>query len=362
LVAFLRSSHGSLSLQRIVRGTIQRNLNIGDLLEHPILLPDAFSQRYIGDKLRQAERLRERARKLADPVRQHHGKLIPAFRPSKAKWNTFRVGPRAIEDVIVPHFYPPAVTEYLAAIPNESLSHLCVSIYSGETYEPDDEGVDQATSRSCTGRFLRRPCNLVRPPSRADLDLQVHDLLLTNAAHDKAYIGTDVTYYHGGPRNVPSAKVMVLRPDRSIVPASYLFAYLKTPVGYLQVQSAIRGISAGIRAQDIGTIRIPLPALRGHELAAWLSMDSLMVAAGASEEMAGILCAAATQLVERLIEGRITEADLVAAHKALEGGDRVVDKTILQSLRQSDGPAGSSLLPEVDGLYALLDAPEETDP
>ena len=56
LVVFLRGSHGGLSLQRIIRGTIQRNLNIGDLLEHPVLIPDVFAQRYIGDKVRQAER------------------------------------------------------------------------------------------------------------------------------------------------------------------------------------------------------------------------------------------------------------------------------------------------------------------
>ncbi len=47
LVVFLRSPLGSRSLQRIIRGTIQRNLNIGDLLTHRVFVPDALVQRYM---------------------------------------------------------------------------------------------------------------------------------------------------------------------------------------------------------------------------------------------------------------------------------------------------------------------------
>jgi len=360
--AFLNTTTGSVQFKRLTTGVIQEQVRLEDSagILLPTLQPDA--QRYIGDKVRQAERLRDRARRLYDFVRLHHQSWIPAFRPSKGKWNAYRVGSRGIEDVIVPHFYPPSVTEYLAGRQNKPLTEICLVIYSGETYDADEKGVDQATSRSCSGRFLKRPCNRVRPPARGDLDLQPHDLLLTNAAHDKAYIGRDVTYFHGGPRNIPSAKVLVLRPNRAVVPASYLYTYLQTPVGYLQVQSAIRGISAGIRAQDVGTIRIPLPEMSVSQLEAWHSMDSLMGEAGASEDAAGGLCASAVALVEQLIESRLNEADLVAAQKALEAGDRSADREILKSLRQSVAPDAKPLIADVDVLYALLDGPEERDP
>ncbi|WP_321879824.1 restriction endonuclease subunit S domain-containing protein [Paraburkholderia bannensis] len=359
VAAYLSSWWGERAIEQGITGsTGQLNLGNEHVSRVPVMALNSDAQRYIGDKVRQAERLREYARKLVESVQQYHRSLIPTFRPSKAKWNTFTLSSQAVEDVIVPHFYPPAVTEYLAGKRNDALSHLCLSIYSGETYDPDDQGVDQATSRSCSGRFLKRPCNRVRPPSRADLDLQPHDLLLTNAAHDKAYIGTDVTYFHGGARNIPSAKVMVLRPNRSVVPASYLFAYLKTSVGYLQIQSAIRGISAGIRAPDIGTIRVPLPAMSSQDLALWIATDLKMTDAGASEEAAGVLCDTATLLVERLLEGRVTESDLVAAQKALEAGDRRADRGILQSLRQGDAPDAKPQIADLDGLYALLDRVE----
>jgi hypothetical protein len=64
-------------------------------------------------------------------------------------------------------------------------------------------------------------------------------------------------------------------------------------------------------------------------------------------------------LVKRLIERRIPEADLVAAQKALEAGDRGADRAILQSLQQGNGPDVKPPIPDLDGLYGLLDEPDE---
>lgn len=361
LWSFLTSAIGELQLKRQVTGSVQAGVNLEDLRVVELPSPTTEVQRYIGDKVRQAERLRAHALRIVGNVRQHHVNFIPPFRPTRGRWNTFRLGTSAIDDVLVPHFYPPAVTEYLTGRHGKSIGQLCQTVYSGETFDADKNGVDQATSRSCSDRFLRRPCNRVCPPSRTDLDLQQHDLLLTNAAHDKGYIGKDITYYHGGPRNIPSAKVMVLRPNRTIVPASYMFAYLQTPVGYLQIQSAIRGISAGIRAEDVASIRIPLPTLTEEEHREWMAIDEKMAEAGVAEETANLLCAVSTLIVERLIEGRFSEADLIGAQKALDEGDRSADREILKALRQSDAPGAQPLIADVDGLYALLDDLEAQD-
>ena len=70
----------------------------------------------------------------------------------------------------------------------------------------------------------------------------------------------------------------------------------------------------------------------------------------------------ATTLVENLIDGRLAEADLVTAQKALEAGDRSADREILKSLRQSEAPDAKPLIPDVDALYSLLDGSEGQDP
>ena len=355
--AVLNTQTGSVQFNRLATGVIQSQVRLED--SAGILLPTVGTQaqRYIGDKVRQAERLRELARTLVEGVQAAHRAHIPVFQPSRPRWATFRIAPKRVADVLVPHFYPPAVDEYLEGRSHESLRALCLSVYSGQTYQASEMGggVDQATSRSCSGRFLKHPCNVVQAPGRSDLDLRPHDLLFSNAAHDKTYIGSDVTYFHGGSRTIPSAKVMVLRANRTRVPASFLFVYLRTEVGYVQIQSAIRGISAGIRADDIAQIQIPIPQLPADEHQSWLAQDLRMVEAGAAEEFAAALTRAATLLVEQLIEGKISEADLVAAQRALEAGDRNADHTLLQSLRRGDAPDAPPLFDDVDALYALLD-------
>jgi type I restriction enzyme S subunit len=69
----------------------------------------------------------------------------------------------------------------------------------------------------------------------------------------------------------------------------------------------------------------------------------------------------AQTLVEHLIDGRLTEADLVAAQKGLEAGDRSGDREILKALRQSAAADAKPLIADVDALYALLDESEAKD-
>ena len=57
----------------------------------------------------------------------------------------------------------------------------------------------------------------------------------------------------------------------------------------------------------------------------------------------------------------MTEADLVAAQKALDGGDHSADREILKALEQSDASDAKPLIADVDALYALLDEPEAQD-
>ena len=60
-------------------------------------------------------------------------------------------------------------------------------------------------------------------------------------------------------------------------------------------------------------------------------------------------------LVEALIDGKLSESDLVAAQKALESGDRSHDHRLLQGLRRSNGISAPALFPDLDSLYALID-------
>jgi hypothetical protein len=89
-----------------------------------------------------------------------------------------------------------------------------------------------------------------------------------------------------------------------------------------------------------------------------MANDDKMVQAGLAEDHSRILTTAAKLLVEALIEGAVSEADLVAAQKALEANDRSADRAILQRLTRKGMDAASepALFPNLDALYDALDA------
>jgi type I restriction enzyme S subunit len=70
VTAFLMSSTGGRILARQVSGSVQAGINVEDFRLITVPFVGADAQRYIGDKVRQAERLRERARNLE--LAAHH--------------------------------------------------------------------------------------------------------------------------------------------------------------------------------------------------------------------------------------------------------------------------------------------------
>lgn len=66
--AFIRSTPGTLQFAREVTGSVQAGINLEDLREVLIPEPHRNVQIYIGDKVRHAERLRERSRELEQKV------------------------------------------------------------------------------------------------------------------------------------------------------------------------------------------------------------------------------------------------------------------------------------------------------
>src|SRR5262249_24951737 len=142
-----------------------------------------------------------------------------------------RVPANSMSDRLDAHSYPAAIQDYLGScpLPLQPLGELCSAVFNGQT-QPDVQGsgqVRQATVANLSATFLVGPFRTVLPPRSSDRYLMEHDLRLCNAAHSKSYIGKHVTYHQGGELILPSTEVMVLRSDRSAVPASYVRTYLK---------------------------------------------------------------------------------------------------------------------------------------
>jgi type I restriction enzyme S subunit len=354
---------GRRQLERRSLGSIIQYLGVVDArtVLVPRIVPDA--QRYIGDKVRQAERLRERARQLEAAVAATHSQYVVPPTGIDFTKRTRRLASPFLTERLDAHFYPSAVEQYFGQLAGStsSLDRLCFLVVNGQSQPEAEEGVKQATVANLGRSFVEGPLRTVVRPADGSRALTCHDLLLCNAAHNKSYIGRDVTYSQVE-GVYPSTEVMVVRVDRTQIPASFVRHYLKTEIGYLQVQSTIRGITAHSYPTDVKLLEIPIPAVSDVDRDAWFATDDQMLAAGRCFDAAKALTSVATTLVEQLIDGRLTEAELVAAHKALEGGDCSADREILKSVRESNAPDATPLIADVDALYALLDDSEGQGP
>ena len=74
-----------------------------------------------------------------------------------------------------------------------------------------------------------------------------------------------------------------------------------------------------------------------------------------SDKLSRHLTVAAKLLVEALIEGQLTEAELIAAEQALQAGNDQLDRRILNRLKTDgiDGQ-GPALFSDLDELHRLL--------
>lgn len=356
--AFFNCQYGYTQSLRLVSGGIQGHVMPNPFKRLPVPTPNFDAQRYIGDKVRLAERLRERARSLESNVGQIHARYIVPPTGIDFGKRTRRLASRSLTERLDAHFYPSAVEQYFkqSGLGARSLDRLTTVVVNGQSQPEHEGGVPQATVTNLGRSFVEGSLRTVKRPSDVDRALRPHDLLLCNAAHNKTYIGRDVTYSQVD-GVYPSTEVMVIRVDRSQLPASYVRQYLKTEIGYLQIQSTIRGITAHSYPGDVKQIEVPVPTVPADEQPAWFATDDMMLAAGRCADAAKVLTGVATQLVEHLIEGKLSEADLSAAQKALESGDRGFDRSILQALRQNGNPA-QPLIADLDGLYVLLDDQE----
>ncbi|MCU0565335.1 MAG: restriction endonuclease subunit S [Oculatellaceae cyanobacterium Prado106] len=104
LLAYLNSKWGAIQFQRHVSGTVQPGVNLEDIRDIPIPIPPSKVQKYIGEKVRQAERLRGRSKCCHISIREILGDFAL---PNPPKDRTQRVEPDEIIDSLNPNAYMP---------------------------------------------------------------------------------------------------------------------------------------------------------------------------------------------------------------------------------------------------------------
>ncbi|MBD2198558.1 MULTISPECIES: hypothetical protein [Calothrix] len=355
IAAFLFSGYGRRQLVRRSLGSIIQYLGVSDT--KTVLLPkvDKQAETYIGDKVRLAERLRERSQKIETEVKQFFS--IPY-------WNEEKVGMyrsyRTKSEIIHPErldtaFYDPAhinLKEVLyrnRAIPLSKLANQVKKTWnkSSHIFYYLEIGEINLSNGSIAPKILFTK----EAPSRAKLLVKPWDVLVSTVRPNRKNIALVPDVDLDFPI-VASTGFSVLR-FKSKAETVFYHCWLRSDAATQQLMRWNAGGSYPAIDDDIA-ISTLVPQYP-DEIVEEQGKRWLIKFIG--EDLSICLTTAAKLLVEALIEGKLTEDELKIAQEALQKGDREPDKAILSRLTRKgyDIKDEPPLFPDLDLIYQTID-------
>ncbi|EIY2199109.1 restriction endonuclease subunit S [Escherichia coli] len=353
LVSYLNCDQGQKAFKRLGRGTIIPGVSLLDVPRLPIPKVSEFVQKYIGDKVRQAEQLRALAKLLRTSVDAHLNSLNLPINEPPALLN--RVSAQTMEDRLDPRPYR---THYLCLVreieklPHDSISTL-VELASGCPVSSNDflenSGIPLVRIRNIGfDDFIGLDTGVSQDVYQDATKYQAKDKMIVvgmdGIFRSQFFISDELPM-------LVNQRVAMLSPQN--IRGELLTHWLNRPEGQMQLnQWAVKTTVEHTSLSDIGRVLIPrLDKSLENKLADYLLNARL------AYRYAKFLTQVAKTLVEALIEGQLTEQQLIQAQQALEDGDNSFDQAILSKL-SAEGYAiegATPLFSDVDELYSLLE-------
>lgn len=353
LVSYLNCDQGQKAFKRLGRGTIIPGVSLLDVPRLPIPKVSEFVQKYIGDKVRQAEQLRAWAKLLRTSVDAHLNSLNLPINEPPALLN--RVSAQTMEDRLDPRPYR---THYLCLVreieklPHDSISTL-VELASGCPVSSNDflenSGIPLVRIRNIGfDDFIGLDTGVSQDVYQDATKYQAKDKMIVvgmdGIFRSQFFISDELPM-------LVNQRVAMLSPQN--IRGELLTHWLNRPEGQMQLnQWAVKTTVEHTSLSDIGRVLIPrLDKSLENKLADYLLNARL------AYRYAKFLTQVAKTLVEALIEGQLTEQQLIQAQQALEDGDNSLDQAILSKL-SAEGYAiegATPLFSDVDELYSLLE-------
>ena len=360
VLAFLKSKHGQILKNRLTSNTIINYIAKDALYSIPIIEFGEKVQKYIGDKVRQAEQLRAWAKRLDSFIDDRFSFLVQDL-PSPKKY--FSVKPEDLVPYrINPKQYDPIVT---GAISKAEKSGVLLERLEGLI---DARGIaggatPKGAEYKTSGVLFCRVQNVKK------LALDLSDAVYISKDDDESLkrsrcesydVVLTITGYPGTASLVIEEDLPINLNQHSVrfgcaesEKPGYLCAAVNSSFVKLQVERAsIGGTRDALDYPSVANLLIP----RLHaslEDAIDRAAISYVRAIKASKK----LTASAKTLVEALIEGQLTEQQLIQAQQALDDGDNSLDQAILSKL-SNEGYAidgATPLFSDLDELYRLLE-------
>jgi type I restriction enzyme S subunit len=336
LVVFMNGSHGALQRKRFANGVNLFNVNMEELDYFDIPCPQPAVQTYIGNKVRQAERLRTWARTLEAEA---EGLLAAALGAGPSDWLgslrvsgilpsggfRTRVPANLIRGRLNPDGYHPELREISVQASEQPLFRRLPELAAIVTEQRE---------RLKAGKSLTAYISILHVDGNGFIDINAATSHVPESDGRECFAG-DVLVSGINPsanrigvcaqcqgRVACSPEFSILRPTGE-VEANYLaFALRSVPCLHQLIHLGQGTSSSRRRVEEIELEDLWVPVIAEHQKVTQ-QLASRQICVGFASALTG----AAKLLVEGLIDGHISEADLQEAH-----ANRIKDEEILRRL------------------------------
>ena len=362
VAAFLFCQYGRRQLVRRSLGSIIQYLGITD--SKNVLFPriKSTAQKYIGEKVRQAEQLRQHASRVRRNLQQVANHGTGDETTDQEKNICHRANHALLAHRLDPKYYEPHILSMERRIREAgsvTIGELKPSVTNGfEWRRFVDVGTPFVTvSEVSSGRLDLSNAPLIPAelgvPDKASVNERC--LLVVRSGS----VGCAVKAHREDSHAALSSDIIRVEfPGESTTAA--VAAFLGTSSGIaLLLRAAYGTVMPKLAQEELLLVPIPTRVLElGTEIC------EMVNSAEASTRCVQRLIIAAKLLVEALIEGKVTEAEFVAAQETLERGDDSADRALLRRLTRHglDIPGQPPLFPDLDALYTLLARTQEANP
>ncbi len=313
LAAYLTTRVGSAASEREAAGAVQKNLYIYNVEEIPVPCPHKPIRTAIGNKVRAAERLKADANGLWNHVRDHVRSLIISIEPPpppaySAAFVYEGFTPRRIDA----DYYRRSDLDLRRAFKKAGfvqLGSVCASMESGSTPRRPGSAVRIAGVGSIRVPTIKPSAKFYHLETGA-VRVRCGDVLMCNAAHDASFIGRMSGVVGEDSNLVASSEVLVCRPESS-AHSLVIVHFLNSRYGYVQIQRAVRGMTAHLYAEDMAEVLVP--PLKDE----YSSHEAMLRDLTSQWREAEKLTASAIVDVENLIDGKLDEDQCLAEGRKL---------------------------------------------
>lgn len=353
IAVFFNCHYGYEQSLRLVSGGIQGHVMPNPFKALLVALPNSVAQKYIGDKVRQAERLRAwAARAQEKAVRQ-----MPAYKPmiSHYEKSSYRVSTDSLVSArLDSSFFHPdhrALDCKMKESGCQYLGKIASAVKLGWNKETSDSFLyyEIGGLNVSNGTIVPVETLTSEAPSRATTAVKHGDVLVSTVRPNRKNVGFVIEDEQDIPM-VATSGFSVIRFE-SLVDAAFYHAWLRTDDATSQLMRWNSGSAYPAIDEDV-PLQIFVPEFDAslRERLGQTLLDTHFALLHSAK-----LTNAAKLLVEDLIKGQITEAQLIAAEQALQAGNDTLDRKILSRLKTDgiDGD-GAALFSDLDELYRLL--------